>query len=58
MAFTQIKHVMTLTAKSAFMKTVLKAVLTAKCVRKSVFELESPTYVVLPDATGVQRGEG
>lgn len=56
MAFTQIKHVTTLTAKSAFMKIVLKVLLTAKCVRKCVIESESPTYVVLSNGTGGETG--
>lgn len=56
MAFTQIKHVTTLEAKSTFMKIVLKVLLTAKCVRKCIFEVESPTYVVLSDTTGGERG--
>lgn len=37
MICTQIKHVMTLTTKSAFIKIILKVLLTAKCVRKCVF---------------------
>jgi len=56
MAFTQIKHVTTLTAKSASMKIVLNILLTPKHARKLVFELESLTYVVLSDATGGERG--
>lgn len=52
MAFTQIKHVTTLRAKSAFIRTILKVLPTAKCVRKCVFGSESPFYVVLSDATG------
>lgn len=55
MAFTQIKHVMTLTAKSAFMKIVLKVLLTVKHVKKCVFESESLTNVVLSDTTGGER---
>lgn len=55
MAFTQIKHVMTLKAKPAFMKIVLKVLLTAQYIRKCAFESESPTDVVLSDATGGER---
>ena len=56
MAFTQIKQLTTLTAKSAFIRIVLKVLLTAKRVRKCVFESESPTHVVLSEATGGERG--
>lgn len=45
---------MTLTARSAFVKIVLKALLTSKHVKKCVFEKTQPMF--MPVGTGGERG--
>lgn len=47
---------MTLTARAAFMKIVLNALLTTKHDKKCVFESENTTYVLTPGGTGEERG--
>lgn len=47
---------MILTATSAFMKVVSKALLTTKHVKKCVLESENPTYILMPVGTGGERG--